>query len=53
MPLMLVPVVTGGPFAWDGLFNYYISLGSVFTWYFVTCFYTFNAIRKIEHEEHG
>lgn len=53
IPLLLIPFFETGPFAWDGLFNYYIALGGAFTFDAIVAFYLFGAIRKVEREELG
>jgi hypothetical protein len=53
VPLLLIPFVNSGPFAWDGVFNYYIALGGAFFFDAVVSFYLFGAIKKIEREERG
>jgi hypothetical protein len=51
LPLSLLPFFYSGPFAWSGMFCYWISLGSFFVWVLVLCFYIFKAIDQLEQEE--
>jgi hypothetical protein len=53
LPLSLLPFFYAGPFAWSGLFCYWISLGSWFVWLTLLCVYAFRAIRRLEGEESG
>lgn len=53
IPLLLIPFSKTGPFAWDGLFNYYVALGGAFVWDAIVAFYLFAAINKIQREELG
>lgn len=48
---LLTPLFNRGPFAWHGLFTYYIGLGGYFLWIIFACYFTFHAIDKLEHEE--
>ena len=51
LPLSLLPFFYSGPFAWSGVFCYFVSLGSWFVWVTVLCVYTFKAIGRLEGEE--
>jgi hypothetical protein len=51
VPLLLIPFVNDGPFAWNGLFNFYVALGGAFTWDVCIAFLTFGAIRQVLREE--
>jgi hypothetical protein len=51
LPLLLLPFVTNGAFAWNGLFNYYAALGGAFAWDVAISCSTFAAITKIQAEE--
>lgn len=51
LPLSLLPFMYSGPFAWSGLFCYWISLGCFFVWTLFFCIYVFKAIDQLEREE--
>lgn len=51
LPLSLLPFFYGGPFAWNGMFCYWISLGAWFTWVVLLCYHVFKAIGRLEGEE--
>lgn len=51
LPLTLLPFFYHGPFAWSGLFCYWISLGTWFFWVLFLCYYLFKAINRLEQEE--
>jgi hypothetical protein len=51
LPLSLLPFFYSGPFAWSGLFCYWIGLGSWFAWVICVCYYVFKAIDKLELED--
>jgi len=50
IPLLVMPFLTTGPFAWNGLFNYYIALGGFFVWIAVVFFHALKAISRVERE---
>ena len=47
---LLTPFFHNGPFAWHGLFTYYIGLGGFFLWILVACYYVIRAIDRLERE---
>jgi len=51
MPIVAMPFLINGPFAWHGLLTFWIALGAYFVWLFLASYYTFSAIRTIEIEE--
>jgi hypothetical protein len=51
VPLTLLPFFYNGPFAWSGLFNYWVGLGNFFVWVIFFCYYVFKAIDKVEQED--
>ena len=51
LPLVAMPFLKDGPFAWTGLLNYWVALGAFFVWLYVTTFLLFGVIRRIEDEE--
>jgi hypothetical protein len=51
LPLSLLPFFYNGPFAWSGVFCYFVSLGSWFVWVTLLCVCTFKAITRLEGEE--
>lgn len=53
VPLLLIPFTTTGPFAWHGLFNYYVALGGAFFYDAIVSFYVIRAITKVQHEQLG
>lgn len=48
--LTTVPFFLAGPFAWDGLINYWISLGGFFVWTVTMLIHLPRAIRRLEGE---
>jgi hypothetical protein len=50
-PLSLLPFFYKGPFAWSGIFCYWISLGSWFVWVIMLSYNVFKAINRLEQEE--
>jgi len=50
VPLMLMPFFLHGPFAWNGLINYWIGFSGFFWWVLFLCIYVFKAIARIEAE---
>jgi hypothetical protein len=48
--LTLLPFFLTGPFAWNGLFNYWITLGSFFVWVIIVAIAVSNAINRLERE---
>lgn len=53
LPLTLLPFFYSGPFAWSGMLNYWVTLGSWFVWVQLICYYVFKAIGRLEQEEAG
>ncbi|MCW2749427.1 MAG: hypothetical protein JWR83_537 [Aeromicrobium sp.] len=53
LPLVVLPFVQTGPFAWQGMFNYFIALGAFFIWLYVLAFYVYKAIGRVEQETVG
>lgn len=51
LPLTLLPFFYSGPFAWSGVFAYWVSLGTWFVWVLFICYYVFKAIGRLEREE--
>jgi len=47
---LLTPFFHTGPFAWHGLFPYYIGLGGYFLWIIVASYYVLKAIGQLERE---
>lgn len=47
---LLTPFFHSGPFAWHGLFTYYVGLGGYFLWIIVACYYVLKAINQLERE---
>lgn len=50
IPLIALPFCLTGPFAWDGVFNYWISLSAFFVWVIVTSVYVSKAINRLDRE---
>lgn len=48
--LTLLPFCLTGPFAWNGLFNYWVTLGGFFAWMFAVTVFLFKAIARLERE---
>lgn len=48
LPLTLLPFFYSGPFAWSGLFNYWVTLGTWFFWVLLLSVYMFKAINRLE-----
>lgn len=53
LPLTLLPFFYSGPFAWSGMFNYWVTLGTWFFWVGLLSVYMYSAINRIEREETG
>jgi hypothetical protein len=53
VPLLAMPFTRTGPFAWDGLFNYWVALGAFFVFIYTLTYYLFGAVKRIENEELG
>jgi hypothetical protein len=53
VPLVVMPFLKTGPFAWDGLFNYYIALGAFFVFIYTMSYYVYRAVVRVEAEELG
>ena len=51
LPLSLLPFFYSGPFAWSGVFCYWISLGSWFLWVLLLCIHLFKAIDRLEQDQ--
>lgn len=51
VPLVAMPFLTTGPFAWNGLVNYWVALGLFFALIYSLTWYLLGAIRRIEVEE--
>jgi hypothetical protein len=51
MPVVLMPFFTHGPFAWNGLMNYWIGFSMFFGWTLLFSIYNFDAIKRLELEE--
>lgn len=51
VPLTLLPFFYSGPFAWSGLFNYWVTLGTWFLWVNCLCIYAYKAIERLEREQ--
>ncbi|MCK9285826.1 MAG: hypothetical protein M0P39_16270 [Rhodocyclaceae bacterium] len=51
LPDTLLPFFFTGPFAWNGLFNYWVGFNAYFLWIILFCIYIFKAIDRIEREE--
>jgi hypothetical protein len=49
--LLLLPFLITGPFAWNGLFNYWVTLGGFFAWCMALLIYLSRAINRLEREE--
>ena len=53
VPLVVMPFLKTGPFAWDGLFNYWIALGAFFAFIYTMTYYVHVAVKRVEVEELG
>ncbi|MFL6109358.1 MAG: hypothetical protein ACJ716_11005 [Marmoricola sp.] len=53
VPLVVMPFLQTGPFAWHGLFNYWIALGAFFAFIYTMTFYVHQAVKRVEIEELG
>lgn len=51
VPVALVGFFFTGPFAWNGLFNFWIGLNAFFLWAVLFAIYLFKAIDRLEREE--
>ena len=51
LPLTLLPFFYKGPFAWSGMFCYWVSLGTWFVWVLLLIYYVFKSINRLEQEE--
>lgn len=47
---LLTPFFHRGPFAWHGLFTYYVGLGGYFLWILMACYYVLKAVTRLEQE---
>jgi hypothetical protein len=50
LPLLVMPFMVHGPFAWGGLFNYYVALGAFFVWILLAFVYGRRAVTRLERE---
>lgn len=50
LSVLMTPFLQQGPFAWHGLFSYYVALTPFFAWAVAICYYIFKAIDQIEKE---
>lgn len=50
IPLLLLPFMFSGPFAWSGLFNFWVALGGWFVWVLLMVIYLNNAISRLAQE---
>ncbi|WP_428311872.1 hypothetical protein [Hydrocarboniphaga sp.] len=50
-PVSLIPFFKSGPFAFHGLFNFWIAFPTWYIWVSAVSFYTIKAIHKLEQEE--
>jgi hypothetical protein len=53
VPLVVMPFFQTGPFAWHGLFNYWIALGAFFIFIYTMTYYVYAAVKRVEVEELG
>ena len=53
LPLVAMPFLETGPFAWDGLLNYWVALGLFFAVIYSLTWYLYLAVKRIETEELG
>lgn len=51
--VVLMPFVSTGPFAWNGLLSYWFALGGFFVWAALAMYYAFGAINRVVEEERG
>ena len=51
IPDTLLPFFFTGPFAWNGLINYWLGFNAYFLWIVLFCIYIFKAITRLEIEE--
>jgi hypothetical protein len=51
VPITLIPFFLDGPFAWNGLFNYWVGFTAFFLWVTFYSFYAFKAIARLEQED--
>lgn len=50
LPVLVMPFMMTGPFAWHGIIGFYLAIGPYFPWAVATCYYLFKAIDKVEAE---
>jgi hypothetical protein len=50
VPLTLMPFFLKGPFAWNGVFNYWFGFSAFFWWVLFMCIQLFKAIGRLEQE---
>lgn len=53
VPIILIPFFLTGPFAWNGLFNYWVGFTSFFIWVLCFSIFIFKAIGHLEREENA
>ena len=53
VPLVVMPFLQTGPFAWHGLFNYWVALGAFFVFIYTMTWYVHVAVKRVELEELG
>lgn len=51
MPGILIPFFNSGPFAWNGLFSFWLVLNIFFLWLILNYVYTVKAIRAQQASE--
>lgn len=51
LPLSLLPFMYSGPFAWSGLFGFWVALGTWFVWVLLMVGAIYKAIARIEAED--
>jgi hypothetical protein len=50
VPVTLIPFLLTGPFAWNGLFNYWVAFSAFFLWVLFFSIHIFKAIGLLEQE---
>ena len=50
LPVLLMPFFLNGPFAWNGLINYYVALSPFFLWMALASYHVFKIINRLEQE---
>jgi hypothetical protein len=51
VPITLIPFFLDGPFAWNGMFNYWVGFTPFFIWVTIYICHAFKAIARLEQEE--